>query len=168
MRHKKLEIPEILHGKRADIAISELLGNELSRNQVKDLIKSGDILINDERCKPKDKIRHNDQIDVSIPDAEVSSWTAEDINLDIIFACDDYAIINKPAGLVMHPGAGVKSGTLANAVAKVYPEVFSLPRNGIVHRLDKDTSGLVVIARKNGFRNHIAEQFQNREVEKNI
>jgi 23S rRNA pseudouridine1911/1915/1917 synthase len=166
MRHKKLEIPEIFHGKRADIAISELLGNELSRNQVKDLIKSGDILINDERCKPKDKIRHNDQIDVSIPDAEVSSWTAEDINLDIIFACDDYAIINKPAGLVMHPGAGVKSGTLANAVAKVYPEVLSLPRNGIVHRLDKDTSGLVVIARKNGFRNHIAEQFQNREVEK--
>ena len=55
MRHKKLEIPEILHGKRADIAISELLGNELSRNQVKDLIKSGDILINDEGCKPKDK-----------------------------------------------------------------------------------------------------------------
>ena len=166
MKHKKLEIPEILHGERADIAISELLGNELSRNQVKDLIKSGDILINDEGCKPKDKIRHNDQIDVSIPDAEVSSWTAEDINLDIIFACDDYAIINKPAGLVMHPGAGVKSGTLANAVAKVYPEVLSLPRNGIVHRLDKDTSGLVVIARKNGFRNHIAEQFQNREVEK--
>jgi len=166
MRHKKLEIPEILHGKRADIAISELLGNELSRNQVKDLIKSGDILINDEGCKPKDKVCHNDQIDVSIPDAEVSSWTAEDINLDIIFACDDYAIINKPAGLVMHPGAGVKSGTLANGVAKIYPEVLRLPRNGIVHRLDKDTSGLVVIARKNGFRNHIAEQFQNREVEK--
>ena len=66
----------------------------------------------------------------------------------------------------MHPGAGVKSGTLANAVATIYPEVLSLPRNGIVHRLDKDTSGLVVIARKNGFRNHIAEQFQNREVEK--
>ena len=166
MRHKKLEIPEILHGKRADIAISELLGNELSRNQVKDLIKSGDILINDELCKPKDKICHNDQIDVSIPDAQASSWNAEDINLDIIFACDDYAIINKPAGLVMHPGAGIKSGTLANAVAKVYPEVLSLPRNGIVHRLDKDTSGLVVIARKNSFRNHISEQFQNREVEK--
>ena len=123
-------------------------------------------MINDERCKPKDKVCHNDEIDVSIPDAEVSSWTAEDINLDIIFACDDYAIINKPAGLVMHPGAGVKSGTLANAVAKVYPEVLSLPRNGIVHRLDKDTSGLVVIARKNSFRNHISEQFQNREVEK--
>ena len=126
MKHKKLEMPEILHGKRADIAISKLLGNELSRNQVKDLIKSGDILINDERCKPKDKVCHNDEIDVSIPDAEVSSWTAEDINLDITFACDDYAIINKPAGLVMHPGAGVKSGTLANGVAKIYPEVLSL------------------------------------------
>ena len=96
----------------------------------------------------------------------MSSWTAEDIKLDVIFACDDYAIINKPAGIVMHPGAGVKSGTLANAVATIYPEVLSLPRNGIVHRLDKDTSGLVVVARKNSFRNHIAEQFQNREVEK--
>ena len=166
MKYKKLEIPEILHGKRADIAISKLLGNELSRNQVKDLIKSGDILINDEQCKPKDKVCHNDQIYVSIPDTEVSSWTGEDINLDIIFACDDYAIINKSAGIVMHPGAGVKSGTLANAVATIYPEVLSLPRNGIVHRLDKDTSGLVVIARNNGFRNHIAEQFQNRRVEK--
>ena len=166
MKHKKLEIPEILHSKRADIAISKLLGNELSRNQVKDLIKSGNILINDEPCKPKDKVCHNDEIDVSIPDAEVSSWAAEDINVDVIFACDDYAIINKPAGLVMHPGAGVKSGTLANAVSKVYPEVLRLPRNVIVHRLDKDTSGLVVIARNNGFRNHIAEQFQNREVEK--
>ena len=166
MKHKKFEIPEILHGKRVDIAISNLLGNELSRNQAKDLIKSGGILINDEQCKPKDKVCHNDQIYVSIPDAELSSWTAEDIKLDIIFACDDYAIINKPAGIVMHPGAGVKSGTLANAVATIYPEVLSLPRNGIVHRLDKDTSGLVVIARKNGFRNHIAEQFQNRKVEK--
>ena len=166
MKHKKLEIPEILNGKRVDIAISELLGNELSRNQAKDLIKSGDILINNKQCKPKDKVCHNDQIHVSIPNTEVSSWTAEDIKLDIIFACDDYAIINKPAGLVMHPGAGVKSGTLANAVATIYPEVLSLPRNGIVHRLDKDTSGLVVIARNNGFRNYIAEQFQNREVEK--
>ena len=73
-------------------------------------------MINDERCKPKDKICHNDQIDVSIPDAEASSWNAEDINLDIIFACDDYAIINKPAGISMHPGAGDYDKTLVNAL----------------------------------------------------
>ena len=77
---------------------------------------------------------------------------------------DDFIIVNKPAGLVMHPGSGCFDGTLANGLINRYPELTNIPRSGIVHRLDKDTSGVLLVARNESFRNHFINQMQDRRV----
>ena len=124
------------------------------------------MLVNGETLRPKDKVHSGDELSLD-PALEVKvSWDGEDIPLNIHYEDEDFLVINKQPGLVMHPGAGCPNGTLANAIAFYYPDSSKLPRCGIVHRLDKDTSGLVVIAKTEKFRSFFVKQLMNREVQK--
>jgi 23S rRNA pseudouridine1911/1915/1917 synthase len=115
-------------------------------------------------------LRENEEIEVELIATRAEIFTPEDIPLEIVFEDDEIAVINKPAGMVVHPGANVNSGTLANAIAHHFnlqiPESHSNNRIGIVHRLDKDTSGLIVVAKNENAHEKLSEQFRNREVYK--
>ena len=142
----KIIIPDRLIGSRLDAAISEMLP-ELSRNKITSWIKSGEILIDSNQFKPKEKVLGGEIIEMNVSPNENTNWIAEDIELDIVFEDEQIFILNKPAGLVTHPGAGNTHGTLANGILFARPELNQLDRAGIVHRLDKDTSGLMVVAK---------------------
>ncbi|MDA9154394.1 RluA family pseudouridine synthase [Gammaproteobacteria bacterium] len=122
--------------------------------------------MNGEILRAKDKIHDGDELALEPTLENRVSWEAEDITLNVHHEEQDFLVINKPPGLVMHPGAGCNNGTLANALAFHYPELIKLPRCGIVHRLDKDTSGLLVIAKTEKFRSFFVDKLQTREVYK--
>ncbi len=145
IRHS-LIIPDEHIGQRLDQALAELL-SEYSRTRIKEWIESGQILVNGGRLKPKDKILGGEKIEVCAELPDVIEVAPEAIELDIVHRDQHVLIINKPAGLVVHPGAGNSAGTLQNALLHFDATLAHLPRGGIVHRLDKDTSGLLVIAR---------------------
>jgi len=123
-------------------------------------------LVNGEILRPKDKVHMGDELSLDPVLENRVSWDGEDIPLNVHHEDDDFIVINKPAGLVMHPGAGCNDGTLANALTFHYPDLKQLPRCGIVHRLDKDTSGLVVVAKSEKFRGYFVDKLQTREVYK--
>ena len=149
-----------------------------SRSRLQRLIEDGDILVNQKEAKASYKVRENDEIDVDLTEEPVARFEAENIPLDIVFEDEYLAVINKPAGMIVHPGAGVSSGTLANALAFHFGRASSEMEGdddrskiqnlkatiGIVHRLDKDTSGLIVVAKNEQTHEALAEQFRDREV----
>ncbi|MBX3297601.1 MAG: RluA family pseudouridine synthase [Acidobacteria bacterium] len=152
-----------------------------SRSRLQRLITDGDVLVNGRKAKPSLRLREGDEIDLDLTEEPASRFEPEDIPLDIVYEDDYLAVINKPAGLVVHPGAGNATGTLANAIAfhfrgsrpyegGVVPAsgdgVVLSSRIGIVHRLDKDTSGLIVVAKDEETHEALAEQFRHRTVEK--
>jgi 23S rRNA pseudouridine1911/1915/1917 synthase len=155
-----------------------------SRVRLKKLIDEGDVTVNSESAKSSYKLRENDEIEIELVESDtIESFEPEDIPLEIIYEDEFFAIIDKKAGMVVHPGAGVKNGTLANAVAfrfNMPDSIFQIQNSsdeqskiqnlrskiGIVHRLDKDTSGLIVVAKNENVHEAIAEQFRNREVYK--
>ena len=130
-------IEETESGERLDKAASTLW-TDYSRTNIKKWIDDGRVLLNGEVAKPKDKVFIGDEISMQPGVLREESWDPQDIPLDIISTEEHYIVINKPPNLVVHPGAGISSGTLANALAFHFDELTSLPRNGIVHRLDKD------------------------------
>lgn len=167
-------------GKRLDAFLTEKIEN-LSRSKIQKMIDEADVLVNENSSKSSYKLRENDEIEVEITETESKDFASEDIPLDIVYEDDFLAVINKPAGMVVHPGAGVSTGTLANAVAfkfKIQNEKLKVDENldeqskiqnlkskiGIVHRLDKDTSGLIVVAKDEDTHEKLSEQFRNREV----
>lgn len=166
MIRDKFFVDETMHGTRLDIAITKYLGRKYSRNQIKNFILGGCVQINDEDCKPKDKLVSGDEIELNFNDNHDSSWMPEKIDFNVIDETNDYIVVEKSPNLIMHPGAGNEQGTLANGLLFRFPELAKFPRCGIVHRLDKDTSGLVVVAKTNEFRNHIVSEFQNRNIKK--
>jgi 23S rRNA pseudouridine1911/1915/1917 synthase len=139
----------------------------LSRTRAHRAVEEGDVLVNGALAKAAHKLRAGDRLDVELPAPPPSSLTPEPIELTIVYEDDDIAVVDKPAGLVVHPGAGVTSGTLANALAYRYgSHAGPAWRPGIVHRLDKDTSGLLVVARSEAAHTLLSEQFQRRTVTK--
>ena len=166
MIRDKFFVDEKMHGIRLDIAITQYLERKYSRNQIKNFILDGCVQVNDENCKPKDKLVTGDEIEFDFNDHHDSSWMPEKINFSVKDETNEYIIVEKSPNLIMHPGAGNEQGTLANGLLFRFPELAKLPRSGIVHRLDKDTSGLVLVAKTNDFRNHIVSEFQNRNVKK--
>ena len=166
-------------GKRLDAYLAEQIEG-WSRSRLQRLIDSGDVLVNEKEVKASYKLREGDAIDVDLTEAPVARFEAEDIPLDIVFEDEFIAVINKPAGMIVHPGAGVESGTLANAVAfhlgigisdlgfeeqEEQSKIQNLKSKiGIVHRLDKDTSGLIVVAKDEQTHENLAEQFRTRQV----
>lgn len=140
-------INEELQALRLDQALAKLFP-EYSREQHKYWIKNSAVKVNDIICnQPRYKTQLNDQIEITAELEDQGEWQAQDIPLDIIFEDDDIIVINKHAGLVVHPGAGNPDKTLVNALLHHQPDLIKLPRAGIVHRLDKNTSGLLVSAK---------------------
>ena len=159
----KIIIPDRLIGSRLDTAISEMLP-ELSRNKITSWIKSGEILIGSKPFKPKEKVLGGEIIEMNVSPEENTNWIAEDIKLDIVFEDDEILILNKPSGLVTHPGAGNTHRTLANGILFARPELSKLDRAGIVHRLDKDTSGLMVVAKTEHAKLSLIKQLESHSV----
>ena len=151
---------------RLDKAAS-ILFEEFSRTKLKEWILKGNILLNGEIASPKEKVNLDDEIEVN-PISEVSTeWSPENIKFGVLHETNDFLIVDKPVNLVIHPGAGVSSGTLANGLLYKFPQLEEIPRAGIVHRLDKDTSGLLVVAKNERFRLYFIDLLQSRKVKKN-
>ena len=141
---------------------------ELSRVRVRELIDAGQIRVNGKTIKPSHDLKTGDRVTVIIPPPPPSGHAAENIPLTIVYEDKDLAVIDKPAGLTTHPAPGHPAGTLLNALLGRYPELADseTDRPGIVHRLDKDTSGLMVVARSRQAQAALADQFKKREVTK--
>ena len=151
---------------RLDKVSSEMF-KDFSRTQLKKWILEGRILLNSELALPKDTVHVDDVIEINPTTEKKNFWEPEDIYFDVMTEEKDYLIINKPSNLIMHPGAGSNNGTLANGLLYKYPELENIPRAGIVHRLDKDTSGVLLVARTEKFRNYFVQELQERKVKKN-
>ena len=161
-----LIIPEHSAGERLDIALQVLLP-EHSRSRLQAWIKSGLVTLNTLPASAKTKVWGGEKIAITLPTLpqELAS-SPENIPLDILFEDDTLLVINKPAGLVVHPAAGHWQGTLVNALLFHAPQLQALPRAGIVHRLDKDTSGLLVVAKTLEAQTHLVRQLQARTVKR--
>lgn len=156
-------VPEDLAGVRLDQIAAQLFP-DYSRARLQLWIKNGELTVDGEIKKPREKLLSGEQLQLSAVVENEDRWQAEDIAIDVVFEDDALLVINKPAGLVVHPAAGHASGTLLNALLAHSPELASVPRAGIVHRLDKDTSGLMVVAKTLASQNHLVNQLQARSV----
>lgn len=154
-------VPPELSGFRLDHVLSELMP-EYSRSRLQQWIKAEQVSINGVFLKSKEKVKIHDLIEVRAELEEQGDWLPENIELTIVFEDEHIIIVNKPAGMVVHPAAGNYSGTMVNALLAHYPEIVSVPRAGIVHRLDKDTTGLMVVAKNLSAHAHIVDQLQTR------
>jgi len=163
MEKLKIIIPERMTGQRLDVALSEMLP-DYSRSKITAWIKSGEALINQKPFKPKDKVNGSEMVELTISQKQNNDWVGEDIPLNVVFEDEDIIVLNKVVGLVTHPGAGNWSGTLANALLYYEPKLATLDRAGIVHRLDKNTSGLMVVARNEKSQKYLVEQLQKHSV----
>ena len=156
-------------GERLDRAIADGLP-ELSRTQAQRLIEDGSVSVGGEVIrKPAHKLERPAEVTVRLPPPVPSSAVPENIPLQIVFENEDLLVINKPAGMVVHPAVGHTSGTLVNAVLGHAPDLKGVgdeTRPGIVHRLDKETSGLIVVAKNDAAHRHLQKQFASRTVEK--
>ena len=150
---------------RFDKACAELL-RDYSRTVHKKWILEGKTLLNNEIASPKDLVFTNDEITIYPEVDKRISWEPENITFEILSKTDDYIVLNKPFNLIMHPGAGCENGTLANGLIFKFPELKKIPRAGIVHRLDKDTSGVLLVARTERFRNYFVKLLQERKIYK--
>ena len=181
-------------GTRLDAFLAERIEG-WSRSRLQRLVADGDVLVNERPAKSSYKLRENDEVDVDLVEAPAAAFEPENIPLDIVFEDEFLAVINKPAGMVVHPGAGNSTGTLANAIAwhfqlprpapgqerdrhvehnaltnvpasTVGPTPANYHRVGIAHRLDKDTSGLIVVAKDEETHEALSNQFRDRLVTK--
>jgi len=148
---------------RLDRLLAQLFPDS-SRSQLQKWIKSGSVRVDENEMRPRDHVSGGESIVIEIPRSIEPDWEAQPMALDIVYEDDDILVLNKPVGLVVHPGAGNPNGTLLNALLSHAPQLRALPRAGIVHRLDKDTSGLMVIAKTERARLHLIEQLSTREL----
>lgn len=157
------------HGQRIDAVLAQLMA-DYSRSQLTNWLKEGLILVNGQIIKPKDKARVGDRIivnvDFSKPRHEMAVQEAQEIPLTIVYEDAHLLVINKPAGLVVHPGAGNPDSTLVNALLYHDATLSQLPRAGIVHRLDKDTTGLLLVAKTSQAYTFLTEQMQERLIDR--
>jgi 23S rRNA pseudouridine1911/1915/1917 synthase len=156
-------VPDNSAGRRFDAVLAELFP-DYSRSRLAAWIKSGDARLDGKEVRPRDPVRGGEMVTlVAVLDIQTHS-EPEDIALDVLYEDEHVFVINKSAGLVVHPGAGNPAGTLVNALLHRDPALNALPRAGIVHRLDKDTSGVMVVARTLPAHTALIEQLSSREV----
>lgn len=169
IRMKNIEVSSNNKGKRIDAFVSEQI-EDISRTMAQRLIDSGKILVNSKKVKSSYKVETNDVVYVEIPEATETKIEAQDIPVPIIYEDDDIIVVNKPKGMVVHPANGNPDGTLVNAVLAMCKSSLSgiggEIRPGIVHRLDKDTSGLIIIAKNDKAHINMSKQIQDRLVTK--
>ncbi len=153
---------EKVYGQRLDFALAQEFP-EYSRSRIQDWIKKGFISINNQVVtSPKHKMDGFEEIEINAIIEVQGEWKPQAIELNIAYEDDDLLVINKPSGLVVHPGAGNQDGTLVNALLHHAPELANLPRAGIIHRLDKETTGLLVVAKTIAAHTDLVEQLQRR------
>jgi 23S rRNA pseudouridine1911/1915/1917 synthase len=165
---QEFHMPPEFSGNRADIALSHLLP-DLSRSQVRRLIDEGLILVEGKLIKPSKKLSGGESVSVIQLPSRPLEAEPQDIPLPILYEDEEIVVVNKPAGMIVHPGAGVRDGTLVNALLYRYRNLSGIGgklRPGIVHRLDKDTSGVLVVAKGYLAHESLVNQFKFRRVEK--
>jgi len=155
----------------AGVRLDAFLASQIpswSRARLQRLIENEDVLVNGKLSKPSYKLREHDDVEVELIVPATTSFTPEAIPIEIVYEDETLVVVNKPAGLVVHPAAGIHSGTLANALAYHFQQLpnASSVRPGIVHRLDRDTSGLLVVAKTEAALEDLADQFRARSVYK--
>ena len=156
-------VPHSAAGRRFDAVLAELFP-DYSRSRLSEWIKSGDALLDGAQVRGRDSVRGGETASLQVVLETQTHSLPEDIPLDVLYEDADVFVINKPAGLVVHPGAGNPTGTLVNALLFRDASLATLPRAGIVHRLDKDTSGVMVVARTLPAHTALVEQLSSREV----
>lgn len=151
-------------GQRLDQALAELFP-DYSRSRIKEWILEDKVTVNGKTInKPKEKVLGGELVAIDAQIEEDARWAPQEIPLDIVYEDSDILVINKPRGLVVHPGAGNPDGTVLNALLYYYPEIMDVPRAGIVHRLDKDTTGLMVVAKTVPAQTRLVEALQARDI----
>ncbi|TOC52746.1 23S rRNA pseudouridine(1911/1915/1917) synthase RluD [Vibrio parahaemolyticus] len=151
-------------GQRLDQAIAELFA-DFSRSRLKEWLLDGKVQVNGEVVtKPRTKVMGGEEITLQAELEDEERWEAQDIPLDIVYEDDDIIVINKPRDFVVHPGAGTPDGTVLNALLHHYPDIAEVPRAGIVHRLDKDTTGLMVVAKAVPAQTRLVRALQKRSI----
>jgi len=151
-------------GQRLDQAVAELF-TDFSRSRLKEWLLEGKVMVNGTVVtKPRTKVMGGEAITVQAELEDEQRWEAQDIPLNIVYEDDDIIVINKPRDLVVHPGAGTPDGTVLNALLFHYPPIAEVPRAGIVHRLDKDTTGLMVVAKTVPAQTRLVRELQKRNI----
>jgi len=157
-------VPESCLGKRFDQTLAEMFP-EYSRSRIKEWILAGHVTLNGAILKiPREKMFGGEEVEISTEVEADIRFLPQDIPLNIVYEDDDILVINKPAGFVVHPGAGNPDGTVLNALLHYCPQLDVVPRAGIVHRLDKDTTGLMVVAKTIPAQTNLVEALQEREI----
>ncbi|MDQ3269653.1 MAG: 23S rRNA pseudouridine(1911/1915/1917) synthase RluD [Pseudomonadota bacterium] len=156
-------VPESAAGRRFDAVLAELFP-AYSRSRLAEWIKSGDALLDGRQVRPRDPVHGGESVSLCVVLDVQTLSEPEDISLDVLYEDEHVIVVDKPAGLVVHPGAGNPTGTLVNALLHRDPALNALPRAGIVHRLDKDTSGVMVVARSLPAHTALVAQLSSREV----
>ncbi|MFN7184189.1 MAG: 23S rRNA pseudouridine(1911/1915/1917) synthase RluD [Thermomonas haemolytica] len=161
--HRIARIPDAAAGRRLDAVLAELFP-EYSRSRLSAWIKSGDVQVDGAPARPRDPVRGGEAVALAVVEDVQTHAVAEDIPLNVLYEDAHLFVLDKPAGLVVHPGAGNPAGTLVNALLHRDPGLDKLPRAGIVHRLDKDTSGVMVVARTLPAHTALVAQLSARQV----
>jgi 23S rRNA pseudouridine1911/1915/1917 synthase len=156
-------IPDDMASARLDQAVAQLFP-DYSRSRLQSWIKSGELTVNGGSSRSKDKVFGGEQISISAELKDEGSWQPQAIEFGLVHEDESLLVLNKPAGLVVHPAAGHSDGTLVNALLSHCPDLVQLPRAGIVHRLDKDTTGLMVVAKTLAAHHALVKQLQARTV----
>ncbi len=156
-------MPADLGGKRFDQIASQVF-SDYSRSSLQEWIRSGALTVNGDNRRPKDRLYGGEQLVLNAVLEDDGRFLPENIPLEIVYEDDHIIVINKPRGLVVHPAAGNWSGTMLNALLYHFPDIASVPRAGIVHRLDKDTTGLMVVAKSLQAQTDLVAQLQERTV----
>lgn len=164
MRREGL-VPAEQGGARADLALAALWP-EFSRSRIQGWIRAGQVTVDGRVLRPRDPVAPGAKVVLETTLEPAGDDQPEAIPLDVVFEDDALLVVNKPAGLVVHPGAGNRAGTLVNALLHHAPDLVNLPRAGIVHRLDKETSGLLVVARTIAAHTRLVEAMQARTIER--
>ena len=161
----ELSIPADRRGRRLDQVLAELV-QDYSRSRLQQWIRSGQVTLDGRQPQPRDKVMGGETVRIDAEIVEQTASEAEAIPLDLVYEDADLLVINKPAGLVVHPAAGNPAGTLLNALLHYDSSLAGIPRAGIVHRLDKNTSGLMVVARNLTAHKRLVEALQARTVKR--
>lgn len=157
------QVDESLVGKRLDQAVAQLFP-DFSRSRLQGWIKDGSLKVDGEAKRPRDKLLGGERIEIDAELEVIEDHKPQDIPLDIVYEDEHILIINKPAGLVVHPAVGHRDGTLLNALLFHCPDIAQVPRAGIVHRLDMDTTGLMVVAKTIAAQTELVDQLQERSM----
>ncbi len=155
------QVPDELVGKRLDQAVAQLFP-DYSRSRLQGWIKDGSLTVDGDVKRIRDKLMGGELVKVDAVLDVIAEHVGQDIPLEIVYEDDDILVVNKPAGLVVHPAAGHADGTLLNALLHHFPDINQVPRAGIVHRLDMDTTGLMVVAKTIQAQTELVEQLQER------